>query len=136
MSEANLNKAGGKTPRQFVDEDGKVWNVGRHAARLRRCSNVVTIDEDLRDVFPTERAVNDALRALASTWPTESRKAPTTEGGFSREDREKFNEFDKPSRTVVIHNDVHRDFPNAEAVNKALHATAKLASLVEVHRVA
>ena len=126
----------GKPPSQFVDADGKTWNVGRHAARLRRSSNVVTIDEDLRDVFPTEHAVNDALRAIASTWPPESRKAPATEGGFVQEEREHSSEYDQPFRTVVIHNDLHRDFPNANAVNQALRAAAKLASLVDVHRVA
>lgn len=38
---------------------------GVTANRYPRGANVVAIDPDVLDVFPDERAVNDALRALA-----------------------------------------------------------------------
>jgi hypothetical protein len=38
---------------------------GVTAARYAEGSNVVVIDPDVRDVFPTSESVNDALRALA-----------------------------------------------------------------------
>ena len=37
---------------------------GKFAKLLRRSSNVVRIAPDLREAFPNERAVNDALRGL------------------------------------------------------------------------
>lgn len=38
---------------------------GVTAARFARGSNVVVIDPAVRDVFPDEESVNEALRALA-----------------------------------------------------------------------
>jgi hypothetical protein len=38
---------------------------GKHAARFGEGTNVVVIDPDVADVFPTSTSVNDALRALA-----------------------------------------------------------------------
>ncbi len=38
---------------------------GKYIERLREGSNVVKLDEDVAAVFPTEKAVNDALRSLA-----------------------------------------------------------------------
>ena len=38
---------------------------GKYVERLREGSNVVKLDEDVAAVFPTEKAVNDALRSLA-----------------------------------------------------------------------
>ena len=39
---------------------------GKYAARYRQGSNIVRLDPDVAEVFPDERAVNDALRVLAS----------------------------------------------------------------------
>lgn len=38
---------------------------GKYVERLREGSNVVKLDEDVAAIFPTEKAVNDALRSLA-----------------------------------------------------------------------
>ena len=38
---------------------------GKYIERLREGSNVIKLDEDVAAVFPTEKAVNDALRSLA-----------------------------------------------------------------------
>ena len=38
---------------------------GKYAARARRGSNVVVLDEDVAAAFPSAEAVNRALRALA-----------------------------------------------------------------------
>ncbi|NUM82312.1 hypothetical protein HUU42_16070 [bacterium] len=37
-------------------------------------SNVVLIDSDLSKIFPTDKAVNDALRALVSAIPKVKQK--------------------------------------------------------------
>jgi hypothetical protein len=37
---------------------------GKYAERMRRGSNVVIIDDDLRSDFPSSEAVNAALREL------------------------------------------------------------------------
>ena len=38
---------------------------GKHAARYATGTNVVLLDADVAEVFPTSTAVNDALRELA-----------------------------------------------------------------------
>ncbi len=38
---------------------------GKYAARFAAGTNVVILDPDVADLFPTSAAVNDALRALA-----------------------------------------------------------------------
>jgi len=38
---------------------------GKYVERLRDGSNMVKLDEDVAAIFPTEKAVNDALRSLA-----------------------------------------------------------------------
>ena len=35
---------------------------GKYAKRYRSQSNVIVVDDDLTDVFPNTKAVNDALR--------------------------------------------------------------------------
>lgn len=52
------------TMRAEYDFSGGVRGVT--AARYREGANLVVVDRDLLDVFPDGRAVNDALRALAS----------------------------------------------------------------------
>ena len=39
---------------------------GKYAQRYKEASNVVVIDDDLTQKFPTSKAVNDALRKLAN----------------------------------------------------------------------
>ena len=39
---------------------------GKFAARFAAGTNQVILDPDVADVFPTSKAVNDALRALAA----------------------------------------------------------------------
>ena len=38
---------------------------GKYVERLHNGNNVVKLDEDVAAIFPTEKAVNDALRSLA-----------------------------------------------------------------------
>jgi hypothetical protein len=38
---------------------------GKYAARYERGTNIVMLDRDVAEVFPTPEAVNTALRALA-----------------------------------------------------------------------
>jgi len=38
---------------------------GKYAARFAEGTNVVVLDPDVADVFPTSTSVNEALRALA-----------------------------------------------------------------------
>jgi hypothetical protein len=38
---------------------------GKYAARYADGTNVVLLDPDVAEVFPTEKSVNDALRAIA-----------------------------------------------------------------------
>jgi hypothetical protein len=51
------------TMREEYDFSGAVRGVT--ATRYAEGTNVVVIDPDLNDVFPTSAAVNEALRALA-----------------------------------------------------------------------
>ena len=53
---------------------------------------------------------------------------------FSMENRERAHDYERPFRTVIIHNDLHPFFPNAEAVNRALRAAAELVHQVEARR--
>ena len=38
---------------------------GKYAGRLAKGANVVVLDRDVAKIFPTSKAVNDALRVLA-----------------------------------------------------------------------
>lgn len=38
---------------------------GKYVARLARGANIVVLDRDVAKIFPTSKAVNDALRVLA-----------------------------------------------------------------------
>ena len=38
---------------------------GKYAQRYTEGSNIVKLDDDVAEIFPDERSVNDALRALA-----------------------------------------------------------------------
>ena len=39
---------------------------GKHAARYAQGTNIVVLDRDVAEIFPTSQSVNDALRALAT----------------------------------------------------------------------
>ena len=39
---------------------------GKYAQRYNEGSNIVKLDDDVAEVFPDEKSVNDALRALAN----------------------------------------------------------------------
>ncbi|AOY79771.1 hypothetical protein BJP36_07380 [Moorena producens JHB] len=39
---------------------------GKYAQRYREGSNIVKLDNDVAEMFPDEKSVNDALRALAN----------------------------------------------------------------------
>ncbi|AOW99279.1 hypothetical protein BJP34_07245 [Moorena producens PAL-8-15-08-1] len=39
---------------------------GKYAQRYREGSNIVKLDDDVAEMFPDEKSVNDALRALAN----------------------------------------------------------------------
>jgi hypothetical protein len=39
---------------------------GKYAARYAQGTNIVVLDSDVAEIFPTSQAVNDALRALAT----------------------------------------------------------------------
>jgi len=109
---------------------------GLYAEGLNKCSNVVPVDEDLRAAFPTERAVNDALRTLLQSMENPHPSCPPVPDGvtFTLENRQRAHDYDRPFRTVVIHNDLHPFFPNAATVNRALRAVAKLVQQVERRR--
>lgn len=105
---------------------------GGFAEELRKGSNVVPVDEDLRSLFPSERAVNEALRELlplARSGPVQ--RFPEC---FPRERRERLSDYDMPNRTVVIHDDVTVVFRSPQAVNDALRRVAHLVHQVEARR--
>ncbi len=39
---------------------------GKYAARYAEGTNIVVLDRDVAEIFPTSQSVNDALRALAT----------------------------------------------------------------------
>ena len=39
---------------------------GKYAQRYSEGSNIVKLDDDVAEIFPDEKSVNDALRALAN----------------------------------------------------------------------
>ncbi|NEO96742.1 MAG: hypothetical protein F6K56_44210, partial [Moorea sp. SIO3G5] len=39
---------------------------GKYAQRYREGSNIVKLDDDVAEMFPDQKSVNDALRALAN----------------------------------------------------------------------
>jgi hypothetical protein len=105
---------------------------GGLAEELDKGSNVVLIDEGLRPVFPSERAVNEALRELLPL--VQSGRVLRIPECFPRERREQLPGYDAPSRTVVIHDDVTAVFRSPQAVNDALRRVAHLVEQVEARR--
>jgi hypothetical protein len=64
-------KKASKTPRTKLSDDMRPEYDfskgvrGKYAARFAEGTNVVVLDPDVADMFPTSTSVNDALRALA-----------------------------------------------------------------------
>ena len=52
--------------REYSRSDFATLVRGKYTGRLRQRSNVVVIDPDVTDVFPSSDSVNAALRALAA----------------------------------------------------------------------
>lgn len=49
---------------------------GKYAQRYRQGTNLALLDRDIAKVFPNDRAVNEALRALMNAAVTWSRRRP------------------------------------------------------------
>ena len=53
--------------RDLLDEyDFSKGIRGKYAQRYSEGSNIVKLDDDVAEIFPDEKSVNDALRALAN----------------------------------------------------------------------
>lgn len=61
-----------KSMRKEYDFTGAKPN--KYAKHFEGGSNVVLIDSDLSKIFPTDKAVNNALRALVSSIPKAKQK--------------------------------------------------------------
>ena len=51
---------------------------GKYAKRFLSGTNLVLLDPDVAEIFPTSDAVNDALRALARIAKSTARRKPRT----------------------------------------------------------
>ncbi len=49
---------------------------GKYAARYREGTNLVKLDDDVASMFPDERSVNEALRALADVIHQHDKRHP------------------------------------------------------------
>lgn len=61
----NQNRNGVRAEYDFASMDGGVR--GKHYLQYRKGSNVVQLEPDVADAFPTEDAVNEALRGILTT---------------------------------------------------------------------
>jgi len=73
-----------KTERDFDDDDmrpeydfSKMKMVGRgiYAEQFRAGTNVVLLDRDVREAFPNDRDVNEALRVIAKAAKQQAARA-------------------------------------------------------------
>ena len=53
---------------------------GKYLPRLAKGANVVVLDRDMAKVFPTSKAVNDALRVLAEAGRRHGKTKASTRG--------------------------------------------------------
>ncbi len=73
-----------KTGRRKVDELRSEYDFtrlkggvrGKYVQRYRQGTNLALLDRDVAEVFPNDRAVNDALRAVMNAAVRVSRKRP------------------------------------------------------------
>lgn len=107
---------------------------GKHTAAVQARTNVATIDEDLRELFPTEKAVNDALRSLAKAIGRYTVEEVHPQSGFGPEERQQAHDYERPFRTVAIHRDLEAIFPSSETVNAALRGVAEVLHQVEARK--
>ncbi len=49
---------------EYTREDFGHMTRGKYAAQIRESSNIVLLDPDVAEAFPTAQAVNQALRSL------------------------------------------------------------------------
>jgi hypothetical protein len=93
----------------------------------------VALDEDIRKSFPTEAAVNDALRALAKAvrtartlTPRETKDPRRAHFDFATGTRGAFlKRFPTGVTLIALDKDVQKKFPTAAAANRALRPLAK-----------
>jgi hypothetical protein len=83
MNESNMKKSKKKVRPLGSDEDTMRAEYdfskavrGVTAARYAEGTNVVLLDPDVAEIFPTARAVNEALRTIARLTGTASRQRP------------------------------------------------------------
>ena len=69
-------KASDELRREYKRSDFKTLVRGKYAARVNEASNVVVLDPQVARAFPTDKAVNTALRALLRRKKESAR--PTT----------------------------------------------------------
>lgn len=50
---------------------------GKYDQRYSECTNIVQLDDDVAEIFPDEKSVNDALRALAKIILSHQQSAET-----------------------------------------------------------
>jgi hypothetical protein len=133
----NPGSSGPEPDEDFPEIPDEAWARdvrGNQTAAVRAGTNVATIDEDLRELFPTEKAVNDALRSLAKALGRSSAEAMQKQSGFSLEERQRAHDYERSFRTVAVHRDLEAIFPNSEAVNAALRGWVEIMHQVEARR--
>ena len=62
-----------REPEMRAEYDFRGGVRGKYAARYAKGTNVVLLDPDVAKLFPSSRAVNDALRALAAVASRQAR---------------------------------------------------------------
>jgi hypothetical protein len=77
-NEQTMKKADSDEMRPEYDFSGGVR--GKYLPRLAKGANVVVLDRDMAKVFPTSKAVNDALRVLAEAGRRHSKAKSSTRG--------------------------------------------------------
>ena len=60
--------------------DFSSWIRGKYLPRLAKGANVVVLDRDMAKVFPSSKAVNDALRVLAEAGRRHGKAKGNTRG--------------------------------------------------------
>jgi hypothetical protein len=77
-NEQAMKKAESYAMRREYDFSGGIR--GKYLPRLAKGANVVVLDRDMAKVFPTSKAVNDALRVLAEAGKRHGRAKGSTRG--------------------------------------------------------
>lgn len=77
-NEQTMKKADSDEMRPEYDFSGGVRS--KYLPRLAKGTNVVVLDRDMAKIFPTSKAVNDALRVLAEAGKRHSKAKSTMRG--------------------------------------------------------